>query len=283
MVRRIAIVTDSTADLEASIQADRRITVVPLNVHFGQSTFRDGVDLSAEEFLARMESSTDLPTTSQPSSGAFEQVFRGLAGTHDAIVCVLISSKLSGTIQSAAIAAAAVSDIIPVQIVDSENVSYALGFQALRAADLADAGLSASEIAGTLRAEIGQYHIVFFVETLEHLRRGGRIGKAAQLLGSMLQLRPLLRVEGGQVVPFERTRTRSRAISALVDFARDLHSVESLAVLYNSTPEEANLLAERLAEVPATSQIPIVPFGPVISTHVGPGVLGVVVKEQKRA
>jgi DegV family protein with EDD domain len=169
-----------------------------------------------------------------------------------------------------------------VTIVDSESVSYALGFQAIRAAELAATGGSADEIAATITAERARYHIIFFVETLEHLRRGGRIGKAAQLVGTMLKLKPLLRVDGGQVVPFERTRTRSRAIATLLDFARELNGVEQAAVIYNSTPEEAASLAERVRQISTSDSIPVVQFGPVISTHVGPGVLGLVLKEQKR-
>jgi DegV family protein with EDD domain len=282
MSRRVAIVTDSTADLTPEVQDHHRIVVVPLNVHFGQETFRDGVDLDPDAFLAKMAASDKLPTTSQPSVGAFEDAFRSLASDNDEILCVLISSRLSGTLQSATLAAQAVQDVIPVTIVDSENVSYALGFQAIRAAQLADEGRPAAGIAAILTAEVPQYHIIFFVETLEHLRRGGRIGKAAKLLGSMLQLRPLLRVDGGQIVPFERTRTRSKATTALIEFARELNGIEQAAVIYNSTPEEAASLADRVRPLAQVQDVPIVQFGPVISTHVGPGVLGLVLKEQKR-
>ena len=282
MSRSVAIVTDSTSDLTREVAQAHSITVVPLNVHFGQESFRDGVDLTPDSFIARMASASSLPTTSQPAVGVFEDAFRELAQSHEAIVCVLLSARLSGTVQSAQLAASAVADVVPVTIVDSESVSYALGFQAIRAAELAAAGGSADEIAATITAERARYHIIFFVETLEHLRRGGRIGKAAQLVGTMLKLKPLLRVDGGQVVPFERTRTRSRAIATLLDFARELNGVEQAAVIYNSTPEEAASLAERVRQISTSDSIPVVQFGPVISTHVGPGVLGLVLKEQKR-
>ena len=278
MTRTVAIVTDSTSDLTPETRERRGITVVPLNVHFGQETFRDGVDLDAAAFMQMMATSDRLPTTSQPAVGAFETVFRELAADHQEICCVLISGKLSGTAQSASLAAEAVADLVKVEIVDSGNVTYGLGFQALRAAALADQGLDAAGIGATLAAETASYHVVFFVETLEHLRRGGRIGKAAQLLGSMIRLRPLLRVEGGQIVPFERTRTRSRATAALIDFARDAASVERAAVFYNTTPEDADTLAGHLAEVTKT-EVEAIQVGLVISTHVGPGVLGVVLKE----
>lgn len=279
MRRSIAIVTDSTSDLSLELQRQHEISVVPLNVHFGQESLRDGVDISPDEFMAKLDASDKLPTTSHPAVALFEATFRSLAETHDAILCVLISSKLSGTVQSARLAANSVAKSIRVEVVDSLNVAYALGFQAIRAARLADQDVPLTGIVSTLTAEIDQYHIVFFVETLEHLHRGGRIGKAAQLVGSLLQLKPLLRVEEGQVVPFERSRTRSKATAALVAFARELKDVEQAAVLYNTTRGDAEELAATLQRVLGLESIPVTHIGPVISTHVGPGVLGIVVKE----
>lgn len=279
MSRTIAIVTDSTSDLTPELQEQHGITVVPLNVHFGQETYRDAVDLSATEFMDKLATTEQLPTTSQPAVGVFEEVFRSLAPTHDAIVCILISAKLSGTVQSATLAAEAVADTIPVHIVDSNNAAFALGLQAIRAAALADAGRTVDDVVATLNIECSRYHTILFVETLEHLRRGGRIGKAAQMVGSILQLRPLLRVEEGQVVPFERTRTRSKAIDSLVRFTRDLAAIEEAAVMYNTTEEDAYRLATQIAEVAHKGTVPVIQLGPVISTHVGPGVLGVVLKE----
>lgn len=276
---RVAVVTDSTADLAPDVAARYGITVVPLNVHFGQQTFRDQIDLSTDEFMTRLAEADKLPTTSQPSVGVFESAFRALAKTHDEIIAVLISSRLSGTVQSAQLAADAVGDEIQVEIVDSQNVSYALGLQAIRATELAAEGHSAAEIAATLHMELASYHLVFFVETLEHLRRGGRIGKAAQLVGSFLNLKPLLRIDEGQVVPFERTRTRKRALEALVNFAKDMKGIERAAVIYNTTPEDAQSLVAEIAPLSADPDVPIVQFGPVIATHIGPGVVGLAIKE----
>jgi DegV family protein with EDD domain len=278
MSRKVAIVTDSTSDLTPAQQERHGITVVPLNVHFGQDTFHDGVDIGPDEFIARMASADRLPTTSQPSVGAFENTFLQLAASHDEVCCVLLSSRLSGTVQSATLAAQAVAGQVRVEVVDSTNVAAALGMMAIRAAALADDGHDAESIAKTLVSEVGRYHTVFFVETLEHLRRGGRIGKAAQLLGDVMRLRPLLRIEGGQVVPWERTRTRTRAIDALVAFTRDMSRIEQAAVIYNTTPVDAEELARQISGITA-EPVETVKFGPVISTHVGPGVLGVVVKE----
>jgi len=279
MSRSIAIVTDSTSDLSAELRQRYGIAVVPLNVHFGQETLRDGVDVSPAAFMEKLSKSGTLPTTSHPAASLFEATFRSLAETHDQILCVLGSSKLSGTVQSARIAAGSVADRVPVEVVDSMNVASALGFQAIRAAQLADEATPLPDIVATLAGEMDSYHLVFFVDTLEHLRRGGRIGKAAQVLGSLLQLKPLLRVEEGQVVPFERTRTRPRAVATLIDFATELRDIDQVAVLYNTTPDEARELARSLGDALGLTDVPVVHIGSVISAHVGPGVLGIAVKE----
>lgn len=283
MQRGTAVVTDSTADLTVELQQANGITVVPLNVHFDQATYRDRVDLTPDEFMSKMAAADRLPTTSQPSVGAFEDAFRACIGDYAEIVCPVLSSRLSGTFQSATLAAEAVTGGIPVTVVDTFSVSAGLGLQVLHAARLANEGRSAADIATTLRAETYRHHIVFFVETLEHIRRGGRIGKAAQYLGSMLQLKPLLRVEEGQIVPFERTRTRSKAIAALVDFAREFDAIEAAAVLYNTTQDEAEALAAQVASVMNVESIPTIQAGPVVSAHVGPGILGIALKEAARA
>lgn len=276
----VAVVTDSTCDLPPEVAAAHGITVVPLNVHFGNEAFRDQIDITTDQFMSRMEGSQKLPTTSQPSVGTFEAVFRDAAETHDEIVCVVLSSKLSGTHQSAQIAAMNVAETIKVELVDSLNVTYGLGFQALRAAELAAQGQDAATIASTLRAELNRYHVVVFVETLEHLRRGGRIGKAAQMVGSLLQLRPILRIDEGQVVPFERTRTRSKAMEALAEFAGSVGVPEEIAVLYNTTPDDARKVADKVAVLTPERDIIVAQLGPVIATHIGPDVLGMVIKER---
>jgi DegV family protein with EDD domain len=277
---RVAIVTDSTADLPAELRERLGISMIPLNIHIGSESFRDQIDLSTDEFMRRLAETDDMPSTSQPSSGLFEQTFRTLATDHDEIVCILISSRLSGTVQSAQIAAESVRDTIRVDVVDSLNATLGCGFQVLNAAQLASEGLGAEAIAAQLRTQTSSYHVIFFVETLDHLRRGGRIGKAASLLGSALKLRPLLRVDEGQVVPFERTRTRRRAIEALVGFAENLPGIERIAVLYNTTPEDADLLGARTRSLARQEpEILVAQLGPVLGTHVGPGTLGLAIEE----
>jgi DegV family protein with EDD domain len=277
----VAVVTDSTCDLDKDLAAARGITVVPLNVHFGETVFADQIDISTDEFMERMATSSALPTTSQPSVGAFETAFReaAAAGAHE-ILCVTLSSRLSGTFQSASIAAENLADELTIEVVDSFSASYGLGFQALRATELAAEGHDVHAIAETLRNEIGRYHLVFFVETLEHLRRGGRIGKAAQMMGTLLQLKPLLRLDEGVIVPFERTRTRSKAVKALEGFAEEIGPADAYSVLYNTTPADAELLAQTLGvRTPQTPPV-LTKVSPVIATHIGPAVLGIVVKER---
>lgn len=279
--RSVAIVTDSTSDIPADLAAERGITVVPLNIHFGEDVFQDNIDISTDEFMRRMAGSDKLPTTSQPSVGLFEESFERVAretGLTD-ILCITISSKLSGTYQSATIAAQNLSDRLRITVIDSATGSYGLGFMVLEAADQADKGAHLETIAASMRDDLDRYHVVFFVETLEHLHRGGRIGKATQLVGTMLQLKPLLRVDAGQIVPFERTRTRRKAIRALEEFAREVHNPERLAVLYNTTPDDAHQLAETVSTITPENDVSIIQLGPVIATHLGPDVLGIIVKE----
>jgi DegV family protein with EDD domain len=275
----VAIVTDSTSDLPAAWREREEITIVPLNVHFGDEVFRDQIDLTTDQFLDRLQRVATLPTTSQPSPALFEATFRQLAVNHEAIVAVLLASNLSGTFQSATLAAAAVKALIPVELVDSRSASMGLGFQALRAAELARQGLPASAIAERLRGETSANHVIFFVDTLEFLQRGGRIGRAAALIGGLLQVKPLLRVEAGEVIPAERTRTRAKAIAGLIEFVRGLPRVIRLSVLYSSGQDEAAGLADRLAGELGFphDQIIVAQLGPVIGTHVGPGALGVAV------
>lgn len=274
---RVAIVTDSTADLPLSLREAQGIEMVPLNVHFGNDTFLDQVDLSTDQFMTRVAESSTIPTTSQPATGRFEEVFRRLAREYDEIVAVLISAKLSGTVMSATLARDSVNSLIPIEIVDSESASMGLGLQVLNAARARNQGADAAEIVRRLQTSASAYETLFFVDTLDYLRRGGRIGKASALLGSLLDLKPLLRIDEGQVVPAERTRTRARARKELVDFVRGMPGVERLAIMHASMPAEAEEMADEFALTVPREEIIIGQFGPVIATHLGPGAMGVIV------
>lgn len=276
---RVAIVTDSTSDLPPVLRHELGVTMVPLNVHFADLIFRDGIDITTEQFVERLATTDAPPTTSQPATDLFAQTFRDLARDHDEIVCILLSSRLSGTVQSAQDAAAAVAETIRVEIVDSLNASLGCGYQVLGAVELANQGLDATTIAATMRGQQSRYHVIFFVETLDHMRRGGRIGKAASLVGSLLQLKPILRVDEGVVVPFERSRTRRKAIDELVTFAENLPRIKRITALHNTSPDDAEDLIGRVSHLAqGDSPLRTIVSGPVLGTHVGPGTLGLAIE-----
>ena len=276
---KIAVVVDSTSDLPDAERDRLGITVVPLNVHFGDEVLRDNVDISPKQFLDRLMTSRELPTTSQPSPALFEQAYRDLARDHDAVIAITLSSKLSGTYQSAHIAAEAVADVVRVEVIDSQMASVALALQAVRAADLAARSGDLDAIVQQLRAEVASYQLVFFADTLDLLQRGGRIGKAASMVGAVLKIKPLLRVDEGQVVPYERARTRSKAIDGLVDFVLAVPSVGYLGILHDGNLHDAELIRDRVAGRVPADRILYSQYGPVLGAHIGPGALGVSVFE----
>lgn len=280
---RVHIVTDSTADLPDGLAEAEGldITSVPLNVHFGAETYRDKVDLTHAEFLRRLATSPVLPTTSQPSIGDFETTYRRLAADGGPICSIHISSRLSGTHQAATLAAGSVlGDGVTVRVVDSLNASLGLGVQVITAARLARDGASLADIVDQIERMAPRVHLVFALDTLEYLQRGGRIGRARALVGSMLSVKPILRLDEGQVVPLRRERTRARALAALVAMAGDLDRVSGLGVIHSGAPAEASELIERLARAVhppvAPAAVLIGEFGPVVATHTGPGAVGFV-------
>jgi DegV family protein with EDD domain len=269
----VRIVTDSTADLTKEQQQAAGITVVPLNVHFGDEVFRDHVDLTADEFFRRLKASTQLPRTSQPSVGVFEEAYRTLRENGDEIVSVHLSSKVSGTYNSALMAAKGV-DEPAIEVVDSLNTSMALGFMALEGARLARAGRDRASIAERLRGLVPKARVICVVDTLTYLERGGRIGKARALLGSLLNVKPILQLKDGEVVPVGRARGRPQALSKLVELLeRDGH-VSQLAIMHGAAQADAEQLRERVAASYPGLDILLTEIGAVLGTHTGPGVIG---------
>lgn len=276
--RRVAIVTDSTADLPAALRRRAGIDVVPVDVLVDGRRLRDGDEIDAASFAGR---SRTTAATAAPPPERFAAAFRDLGQTHAAVVAVVVSSRLGRVYDAARSAAESVADEVPVVVVDSRSASMGVGFQALRAAQLADAGADAEEIAAIVRAEEMRFPVAFFVDTLEYLQHGGRIGRAAALIGDVLRLKPLLRIDEGQVVPLERTRTRARAIDGLVDFVRGLGAVEQVAALYATDPADGEALARRLRDecgLPA-DRVFATRIGPAVAVHIGPGAMGVAVAD----
>ena len=266
--------TDSSADLPAELAAEAGIIVVPVTAD-PERELAQGLDVAGRD-LGDQAAQPEMVM-------AFMRAYAEVGRTLDAVVAVLLSSRLGGVVGAAREAAARMTVMPPleIEIVDSRSASLGLGFQALRAVELAQQGASASEIASALRAELHRYHVVFFVESLEHLQRSGRIGRSAAMIANALQLKPLLRIDEGQIVPYERARTRARAMAELTAFVRDLPAVERCAVLYATDRNDAALLADALVEEAGISPavIGIHQIGATVAAHVGPGALGIAVVE----
>jgi DegV family protein with EDD domain len=274
-VTRTAIVTDSTADLPSSLAADHGITVVPLTLHLDGRPYLDGIEITAGEFYSRLGAASAHPSTSQPSPGQFKEVYERLLEDHDEVVSIHISGRLSGTLQSAE-AAAQLVDRRRVHTLDSDFVSMPLAALALVAARLAAQDANASDAIAEVARVREAMRCYFAVATLEYLRRGGRIGAASALLGSVLQVKPILTIEGGQVAPLERVRTTDRALTRIVELSSDLATGPVCAIVGHAAAEPAALtIAERLETISET--LIVQPLGPVVGAHAGPGTVGLAV------
>ena len=272
----VHLVCDSTADLDPEFRAAHDVRVVPLKVIFGDDTFADGVDLTADAFYARLAAPGPFPRTSQPTPTEFEAVFRELGADGAPIVCTTISSDLSGTYASATQARAALPDL-DIRVIDTRSVAPGHYAAVREAARVAERGGSADQTVAAIEAVRDSIRVLFTVETLEYLRRGGRIGGARAMLGSMLDIKPVLEIRGGVIEPVARVRTYPRAIDRVVDefsrAAREWGGAE-LIVAHADRPEIAAALVERMR--PQASEPPaLTVVGPVIGCHSGPGAIGV--------
>ena len=272
--RKVAIVTDSTSDLPAQMAKSRSISVVPLTLTFEGLSLLDGVDIRPSEFYRRLPAATTHPTTSQPSPARFAETYTSLLESHSDIVSIHISEQLSGTFASAQ-QGAAMTDPDRVHVVDSRVVSMSLGLVVLAASQLAAAGAEAESIVAKVNAMRSQVQTYFSVATLEYLRRGGRIGQASALVGSVLQVKPVLCIRDGLVTPLERVRTFERALSRVVELARQVDRGDGICAIVGHADAEAD--AERVGrELESISDTLLIqPLGPVVGAHAGPGVVGV--------
>ena len=272
------IVTDSTVYLPQEILTRYDIRVVPLKVLFGKHVYKDGIDLTNEEFYQMLAESPQLPTTSQPSAGEFENVYAELAAQGHEIVSVHISGKLSGTVESARAAAKQLPDA-QIHIVDSLSTAFGLAVMVIESAQAASEGYDSTHIVRRLEQMARDLTMLFVVDTLEYLEKGGRIGTARALLGTLLKIKPVLKLEDGLIVPVSSVRTKRKAIMFMLDQIgetigdRRVH----LAVAHAQVPEEMEELLDMVEERLDYSDIFISEIGPVIGTHTGPGVLGVAV------
>lgn len=274
----VRVVTDSVSDLPPAIAEELGITIVPANVHFGTQVFKDGVDLTTDEFFDKLFNGPEFPTTSQPSVGEFADTYTRVAEDADAIVSVHVSSKVSGTFNSAEQGADRVGVECPIEVLDTLQASMGVGLITMAAARAANSGASMEEVVEVANDATARTQCVVLLDTLEYLQRGGRIGKARALLGTLLKIKPLITIRDGEVHDFAKERTRRKAIARLQRAAQDLSPFTSASVMYSTSRDEADSLAESIRPLMTGDEEPIVVrFGPALGTYVGPDSLGLVV------
>jgi DegV family protein with EDD domain len=271
---RIRVVTDSACDLSAELAAQRELTIVPLSIRFGSEEFVDGSTLSTDEFWARCAASPVLPETSAPSPGAFQEAFLAAADAgYDGVLSISLSAGVSATHQAAVAAAKAVSDRIPVRTVDSRLMTMGQGLMALDVADLAALGATLDELSTRASQLIPRTSVFGVLDNLEHLEKGGRIGGARALLGSLLSIKPVVTLVDGVVAEESKQRTRSRSLRYLADKAKDSAPLSRLAVC-NGAATDIDEFLEMIKGVPSEHPQIVVDLGPVVGTHTGPGTIG---------
>jgi len=271
----VRIVTDSACDLTKDEAAALQVEIVPLNIRFGAEEFTDGQNLSVQEFYRRMSEAEDLPETSAPAPGAFEVAFRKLAAEGaDAVVCINLSGGLSATIESARNAARAVEGDIDVRVIDSRTLTAGLGTIVIAAAEAARDGRSVDEVVALVDDMVGRTRVYAALDTLDNLKKGGRIGGAQHLVGSMLAIKPLLNITGGEVEEAGKQRTRKKSLVWLRDKLFEEPRVEKLAVFDGEAPDVAEFL-ELISSRYGPDDIRTGRIGAVIGTHGGPRVMGI--------
>jgi DegV family protein with EDD domain len=277
---RVAVITDSTSYLPVEVVRERGIAVVPLQVVIGGRSYDEGADASSGTVAEALRTWQPV-TTSRPGPAAFAAAYASAAEAGSTgVVSVHLSAQMSGTVESARLAAK--ESPVPVEVVDSESLGMGLGYAVLSASSVAAAGGTIDEVAEAARKRAAASHAVFYVDTLEHLRRGGRIGAASALLGSALAIKPILAVRGGRIVPVEKVRTSSRAVArieamVLEQVAKGGHVVD-IAVHHLDAPARAEQIAGELHTlVPGSPKVLVVELGAVVGAHVGPGTVAIAV------
>lgn len=280
----VRIVTDSTADLLVDEVERYGIIVAPLNVLIGSENFRDGIDIQAEEFYRRLPSLRELPKTSQPSAGAFLEIYQQqLAAGASAILSIHISGKLSGTLNAARTARDNLPDPTRVTLIDTGTVSAGSAYGVLAAARVASEGGTSEQAQAAAESALGRAHLVAMLDTLEYLQRGGRVGRTRAWLGGLLNVKPIITFRDGEVAPFERVRTRARAIDRIIELTVAYQHIESVSLIHSCRPDEVERVLKRLSD--ALPGVPIRTgwFGPVVGVYAGPNTLGTVVLEREAA
>ena len=270
----VKVITDSACDLDDAVVAELGITIVPLSIRFGSEEYVDRVNLSPKEFYDKMAATSALPETAAPAPGAFEQAFReALDGGADGVVCVNLSGQLSATIQSAQNAARSLNGA-PIRIIDSLSVTGGLGSMVIAAARAARDGAPLDDVAALVEDMVPRTRVYGALDTLDNLKKGGRIGGAQAMLGGLLSIKPLIEIRDGVVHEAGKPRTRGKAIKALVDKLREAGPVENVHVLHGFAPD-AEELVNQVAEVVPRDQLTVGIIGATIGTHGGPRLAGI--------
>lgn len=276
-MQKVSIVTDSTADLSPEIINKYGITVVPLRVFFGQEIFLDGVEINPEQFFRRQVEKKEVSTTSQPTPVEFVNAYRPMSEAGDFIISIHISSLMSGTVQSARLARTMLN-YSGLEIVDSGVVSVVLGLMVINAARAAREGMGKERILEMIQWMQNNIEVYFAVDTLEYLQRGGRIGKAQAFLGTLLNVKPILTIKEGLVSPYEKVRGKNKSLDRIIKIMQEKFGERKLQcyLVHGDDPEGLARLKEKVVASLNCAEIFEGRLGPVVGTHVGPGVLGLV-------
>ena len=277
----VKIVTDSVADIPTEVVNELGISIIPVLVCFGEETYRDGIDITTDQFYEKLVKSKVMPTTSVPSMDMFARTYARLAEETDEILVIMLSSKLSGLYNEAVQSASLADSKCRIEIVDSGCAVMAQGLVVIKAARAAKDGASLDELLDLIRTNLPRSEMQAAFDTLEYLQRGGRIGRAQALLGSILKINPLVTLKDGVVEPAGRTRSRAKAIDRLYKFAESYSYIEELAVEGANCPEDVDYLVKRLGTIFPEERIYRSRTTPVIGTHTGPGLILVAVLGDK--
>jgi DegV family protein with EDD domain len=275
----VKIVTDSLSDITDDIIGDLDITIVPLTVLFGRETYIDRVTITTDEFYHRLITGNIMPSTTQPTPQAFADVYNRLADETDEILVITLSSKLSGTCQSAMGAIEMMEKKCRVEVIDSETVAMGLGLVVLAAAREARNGMKLDELISFVNQSLSRTHFIVYFDTLKYLAKGGRIGKAQGMLGAMLSVKPILTIKEGEISPVTRVRSQAAGIEYLFNFMTSFHQIDAMAVEHSTQPEAADRLVDRLSVSLPGKPIVRSVVSPVLGVHAGPNAIAVTVLE----
>jgi DegV family protein with EDD domain len=278
----VKIVTDTLSDMTHDLATKLGISVVPLYVRFGDKVFKDRVEMTTDEFYYRLQHDPNWPSTTQPTPNDFFDVFNKLADETDEILCIDLSHKLSGTYESACAAKRMMTKKCRIEVIDSMTVVMGLGTLVIDAAKAAQEGAKMDDLIARVRRNMDRSHAVMYFDTLKYLAKGGRIGRAQGLLGSLLSVKPILLMHEGEVAPLTRVRSRQAGLDYLYNFVKSLRNINELAVEYATTPEDAKELMERLNDFFPKERIVLSTVSPVIGTYTGPHVICVAAVADKQ-